>query len=158
MSRNSMPTWIFALIAAIFWLVCAGFVALGRHDQAKSSAFMSVARPATGTFVGYVVWHEKDSGLSSRKLARTIPEIEFETESGQKVRFAAVSKGNTLLEGAFKTLGSRHPVLYDPNNPSRAQLDVGLDKVFWLLYGCAALCAILALVFTILWVRRLRAV
>jgi hypothetical protein len=150
---KTLPTWSFALIAGIFWVVSVGLFALGRHEQEKSRTFMSTARPARGKVVGYVVWKEKDQGLSSRVRERTIPEIEFRTDSGQVVRFAAASSGTTV----FSPQESEYPVLYDPSNPSRAQLDAGIDKAFWVLYACVVLCGIPSVVFTILWLRRLSA-
>jgi Protein of unknown function (DUF3592) len=148
-----MPTWLFALIAAIFCVVSIGMFVIGRNEQTKSAAFMSVARPAMGKFVGYVMWHEKEPGFSSRTSGSAVPEIEFETEAGQTVRFAAASSGNTM----FEARKSEYPVLYDPSNPSRAQLDAGIDTAFWVLYLCAALFAVIAAVFMVLWVRRLQA-
>jgi len=153
MSRSTVPTWVFALIAAIFCVAAIGMFAIGRNEQTKSAAFMSVARSATGRFVGYVMWHDKDSGLSSRTRESAVPEIEFKTEAGQTVRFAAISSGNTM----FEARKSEYPVLYDPSNPSRAQLDAGLDTVFWIAYAGALLMAVIAAVFMVLWVRRLQA-
>jgi hypothetical protein len=147
------PTWLFALIAAIFCVVSIGMFAIGRHEQTKSAAFMSVARPAMGRFVGYVTWREKETGFSSRIHERAVPEIEFKTEAGRTVRFVAASSGNTM----FEARKSEYPVLYDPNNPSRAQLDAGLDTVFWIAYAVALLFAVIAVVFMVLWVRRLQA-
>lgn len=106
-----------------------------------------------GKFVGYVMWHDKDSGLSSRTRGRAVPEIEFKTEAGQAVRFAAISSGDT----AFEAQKSEYPVLYDPSDPSRAQLDAGLDTVFWIAYVGAVICAVIGAVFMLLWVRRLQA-
>jgi hypothetical protein len=148
-----MPTWVFALIAGIFCVAAIGMFAIGRNEQTESAAFMRVARPAMGKFVGYVMWHDKDSGLSSRTRGRAVPEFEFKTETGQTVRFAAASSGNTVFQGPK----SEHPVLYDPSNPSRAQLDAGLDTTFWIAYAGALLMAVIAVVFMVLWVRRLQA-
>jgi hypothetical protein len=153
MSRSAVPTWLFALIAAICCVVAIGMFAIGRNEQTKGAAFMSVARPAMGKFVGYVMWHQKDSGLSSRTRGSAVPEIEFKTEAGQTVRFAAISSGNTM----FEARKSEYPVLYDPSNPSRAQLDAGLDTVFWIAYAVAVLFAGVAVVFMVLWARRLQA-
>jgi hypothetical protein len=153
MSKFTVPTWQFALIAAIFCVVSIGLFAIGRNEQTKSAAFMSVARPAMGKFVGYVMWREKETGFSSRTHERAVPEIEFKTQAGQTVRFAAASSGNTL----FEARKSEYPILYDPSNPSRAQLDAGLDTAFWIDYVCALLCAVIAVVFMVLWVRRLQA-
>jgi len=153
MSKFTVPTWQFALIAAIFCVVSIGFFAIGRNEQTKSAAFMSVARPAMGKFVGYHKWREKEPGFSGRTHERAKPEIEFKTEAGQTVRFVAYSSGNTM----FEARKSEYPILYDPSNPSRAQLDAGLDTAFWYFYFCAALCAVIAVVFMVLWVRRLQA-
>jgi hypothetical protein len=153
MSRSTVPTWLYALIAAIFCVVAIGMFAIGRNEQTESAAFMSVARPAMGKFVGYVMWHEKETGFSSRVHERAMPQIEFKTPAGQTVRFVAVSSGNTM----FEARKSEYPILYDPSNPSHAQLDAGLDTVFWIAYAGALLCAVLAAVFIVLWARRLRA-
>jgi hypothetical protein len=153
MSRSTTPTWLLALIAAICCVVSIGMFAIGRHEQTESAAFMSVARPAMGKFVGYVIWHEKETGFSSRIHERSVPEIEFKTQAGQTVRFVAASSGNTM----FKARKSEYPVLYDPSNPSRAQLDAGLDTVFWIDYAVAILFAIVAVIFMVLWVRRFQA-
>lgn len=148
-----MPTWLFALVAAICCGVSVGMFAIGRNEQTTSRDFMSVARPAMGRFVGYVMWHEKEAGFSSRTRGRAVPEIEFKTQAGQTVRFAAISSGNTM----FEARKGEYPVLYDPSNPSRAQLDAGLDTVFWIAYALAILFAGIAAVFIVLWVRRLQA-
>jgi Protein of unknown function (DUF3592) len=153
MSRSTTPTWLFALSAAIFCVVSMGMFAIGRNEQTKSAAFMSVARPAMGKFIGYVMWHEKDTGFSSRVRGRAVPEIEFKTEAGQTVRFAAISSGNTM----FEARKSEYPVLYDPSNPSRAQLDAGLDTAFWIDYASSALFVVIAVIFMVLWMRRLQA-
>jgi hypothetical protein len=102
-----------------------------------------------GKLVGYVIWHKTDR----RNSGSAEPEYEFKTEAGQTVRFVAASSGNTM----FEARKSEHPVLYDPRNPSRAQLDAGLDTAFWILYFCAALFAVLAVIFMVLWMRRLQA-
>jgi hypothetical protein len=152
MSRSTVPTWLYALIAAICCVVSVGMFAMGRNEQTKSAAFMSVARPAMGKFVGYVMWHDKESGLSSRIRGSAQPEIEFKTQAGQTVRFVAASSGNTM----FEARKSEYPVLYDPSNPSRAQLDAGLDTAFWIGYFGAALFTVPAVIFMVLWVRRLQ--
>jgi hypothetical protein len=157
MSNRPMPTWNFALVAAICWLLGIAVFAFGRQVQAESAAFMSVARPAKGKFVGFVPWQVKEPGLSSRVYERPMPQLEFGTESGQRVRFVVVSKGNQIFTDLSAAPEREYPVLYDPNNPSHAQLDAGLEKVFWVFYTAALLMAIPAGVFTILWLRRLSA-
>jgi uncharacterized protein DUF3592 len=149
MSKSTTPTWLFALIAAICCVVSIGMFAIGRNEQTKSAAFMSVARPAMGKLVGYVIWHKTDRHNSGSSE----PEIEFKTQEGQTVRFVAASSGNTM----FEARKSEYAVLYDPSNPSRAQLDAGLDTAFWIDYASSALFAVIAVIFMVLWLRRLQA-
>jgi hypothetical protein len=152
-----MPAWSFAMIGVICWLVSVGMFALSQHEQEKSRAFMSVARPAIGKFVGYVFWKGRKTNFSRRKSGRSYKEIEFETEAGQKVRFVATSSGNTAFTTWSAKPKSEYRILYDPNNPSRAQLDAEIDKAFWILDACAIFCAIAGGVFMLLWLRRLSA-
>jgi hypothetical protein len=156
MSQNPMPTWLFALIAAIFWVVSVGLFAIARHEHDKSRDFMSVARPATGKCVGHVVWEAREPGMRGRVRGSTYPEIEFETETGQKVRFVAASSGDYAFKSWSTEVGREYSLLYDPKNPSRAQL-VGVDTGFKILYLGVFILVIPAVVFTILWLRRLSA-
>jgi len=152
-----MPNWSFALIAAVCWIASIGIFALVRSEQLEMMSFVANARPAKGKFVGFVMWKEKERGLSSRTHESAIPQLEFETESGQKVRFVAASSGNKMFTNWSAAPEREYPVLYDPNNPSHAQLDAGFDKVFWVVYAALPVLVIPAVVFTVLWLRRLLA-
>jgi hypothetical protein len=152
-----MPTWSFALIAVIFWIASISLFAFTRGEQVKTLAFTDTARPAKGKFVGFVTWQEKDRGLSSRTRESAMPQLEFETESGQKVRFVAVSSGNKMFTNWTAEPQREYPVLYDPKNPSNAQLDAGIGDVFWIIYAALPVLVIPAIVFTVLWLRRLAA-
>ncbi len=126
--------WIGSAISCLISIGCliGGISALVTRRRQRAT-FM----PATGTVIGLQrqIINPGSSGVYC-------PTVEFATPSGEMIRF----------ESSFGTMPASHKVgqlvkvLYDPNNPGKAEIDSGLTN--WLVPGCLLVFALGACFFS----------
>ncbi len=109
---NKAPVGVGAVL-----ILCAALWAYSQH------AFQRRALNAQGTVVAQYTEQDIDNSTTS------YPVVEFKMENGEIMRFRA--KVGTSGFGPPYATGSMVDVLYDPDDPSRAQ--VGNFGQFWLM-------------------------
>ena len=124
----------FAIWGAICILVGCGFLASALHIRRLRKRFLAEARAATGTVVEVQV-----RGVG--RNAVSVPIFEFHTADGR------LQRAESLMGSGFQgfSVGEAVTVLYDPNVPSRAEIDS-----YAMLWGLAWLRAGFAILFLLL--------
>lgn len=124
----------FAIWGVICILVGCGFLASALHIRRLRKRFLAEASAATGTVVEV---HVRGVGRN----AVSVPLFEFHTADGR------LQRAESLMGSGFQgfTVGETVAVRYDPNNPSRAEVDS-----FAMLWGLALLRAGFAVLFLLM--------
>lgn len=101
---------------AMMWL-CGAFIVLGLVFAVRTALFLRTAQPTTGTIVELIERESDDGGTLYA------PVYTFVDTSGRTNRVISSSASYPPVG----LVGDKIPVLFDPKNPSRAELDRFFD-------------------------------